>query len=128
MIRPAMIHTTNRRLGSRLLGATLLGAAALLPSCATVTGVATGAFTGFIDLPSEIIAENKMAPDAGGTWVIAMLTAPVGFALGPAFGLVKGVGIDVNAAVGNLSSAKAFGTYERVSIWRPYSFDWDAKR
>lgn len=128
MIRPGMTHSTNRRPGSRLLGAALFATAALLPSCATVTGVATGAFTGFVDLPNEIIAENELRPDAGGTWVVAMFAAPVGFALGPAFGFVKGVGIDVNAAIGNVSRSEAFGTYERVSIWRPYSFDWDSRR
>lgn len=123
-----MTDLPARRPGSRLLGVALCATAAMLPSCATVTGVATGAFTGFVDLPNEIISVNQLRPDAGGTWIVAMFAAPVGFALGPFFGLVKGVGVDVNAAVGNVSEARAFGTYERVSIWRPYTFDWDTKR
>jgi len=128
MIPPGMTNPLHRRLGSRLLGAALLATATMLPSCATVTGVATGAFTGFIDLPNEIIAENQLRADAEGTWIVAMFAAPVGFVLGPAFGLVKGVGVDINTAVGNVSSSEAFGTYERVSIWRPYTFDWDTRR
>ena len=128
MIRPAMNQLPDRRLGSRLLRAAVLASVVSLPSCATFTGFLTGAFTGIVDLPTEIITENRLPLDGSGTWVVALFAAPVGFAFGPAFGFIKGFGIDVNTAVGNVTRADAFGTYDRVSIWRPYAFEWETKR
>ncbi len=102
----------------------MLTIAALLPGCATITGVVTGAFTGFVDLPSEIIHKNQLKPDSADTWMVAIFTAPVGFVLGPAFGFVKGIALDVSAVSGALSVGEEFGTYQRVSVWRPYSYNW----
>jgi len=102
----------------------MLTIAALLPGCATITGVATGAFTGLVDLPNEMIHKNQLKPDSGDTWVVAIFAAPIGFVLGPAFGLVKGIALDVSALRGDLSLDEEFGTYQRTSIWRPYSYNW----
>ena len=101
-----------------------LGLGTLSSGCATATGLVTGPFTGFIDLPSDVIERNQMRSDAIETWAIAIVGAPVGFVLGPFFGAIKGVALDVSAIGGSLSLHEEFGTYSRASIWRPYSFNW----
>lgn len=112
----------------RLALACLLVAAAPLQGCATVTGVVTGAFTGFVDFPSEVVRQQQLKTDASSTWAIVIVAAPVGFALGPAFALVKGVALDVSAVSGTLTVGEEFGTYGRASVWRPFSYDWQKKR
>lgn len=108
----------------RLALSCTLAAAASLSGCATVTGVVTGAFTGFVDFPSEVVRTQQMKTDAASTWGIVILTAPVGAALGPAFGFVKGVALDVSAVSGTLTVGEEFGSYARTSVWRPFSYDW----
>ena len=114
--------------GLRTLARTcVLAFALLLPSCATVTGLVTGAFTGFVDLPNELIHKNKLDPESGETWAVAIALAPVGFALGPLFGLIKGIGLDVSASRGTTTTSEQFSTYGRVSVWRPYTFHWTSE-
>ncbi|MEZ6036060.1 MAG: hypothetical protein R3F29_01180 [Planctomycetota bacterium] len=96
--------------------------------CSTITGTLTGPFTGFVDLPREIMHEQHMRPDAASTWVVALFAAPVGAACGPVFGFVKGIALDINAMNGTLSTAEEFGTMNRASVWRPYAFDWQQSR
>ena len=104
--------------------ACILAAVALLPSCATITGTATGAFTGLVDLPNELIYKEKLKSNVAETWLIVVLAAPVGFAMGPVFGFVKGFALDVSAVTGAIPVGEEFGTYHRASVWRPYSYDW----
>jgi len=114
------------------MGATAILAAfvglALLPGCATVTGVATGAFTGAIDAPAETYRQNREAflayPALFG--LDALFIGPVGFATGPAFGLIKGASLDVQCAVGLMSYEQVFHSYGRASIWRPWTLRWPA--
>ena len=98
--------------------------ATLLPSCATVTGTATGAVTGFVDLPNMLIRKHQMKDDAPETWLLAIVMAPVGVALGPALGLVKGIALDVGVIRNQLTLSEEFGTYEAASVWRPFTFGW----
>ncbi|HEX6813737.1 MAG TPA: hypothetical protein VF384_19105 [Planctomycetota bacterium] len=120
-----MNERSHSRPGLRNLARTcVLASAFLLPGCATVTGLVTGAFTGFVDLPSELIHKGQLNPESGETWAVAIVMAPVGFALGPLFGLIKGVGLDISASRGTSSTSEQFGTYGRISIWRPYAFHW----
>ncbi len=121
-----MLHRTPAL--RRLALACTFAVAASLQGCATVTGVVTGAFTGFVDLPSEIVRTQDMKTDAASTWGIVILAAPVGFGLGPLFAFVKGVALDVSAASGTLTLHDEFGTYGRASVWRPFSYDWQPKR
>ena len=102
----------------------LLAIVAILPGCATVTGLTTGAFTGFVDLPNELIRINDFESDEGGTWLLAIVSAPVGFAVGPFYGFVKGVALDVSTLTGAVSLTDQFDSYGRSSIWRPYSRGW----
>ena len=118
-----MTQSSHCLRGLRAVG--LFAAASCLSGCATITGTVTGPFTGFVDLPTEIIREQELATDAGHTWLIAMVAAPVGFVGGPIFGFIKGVALDVSALNGSLSYSEEFGTYDRASVWRPYTFYWD---
>jgi hypothetical protein len=102
---------------------------ALFPGCATITGVATGAFTGAVDAPAEAYRQNREAflkyPALFGLDVLFL--GPVGFASGPAFGLVKGVSLDVQCAIGLMSYGPVFHSYGPASIWRPWTLRWQAR-
>ena len=113
---------------NRLCAAGLLAASTCLTGCSTITGTVTGAFTGFVDLPTEIIREQELATDSGDTWLIAMVAAPIGFVGGPIFGFIKGVALDVSALNGSLTYSEEFNTYGRASVWRPYTYYWDTSR
>jgi hypothetical protein len=120
-----------RDLSTRYLGlrvACLLAAITCLSGCATFTGTITGAFTGFVDLPNDVIRRHRLSPDSGDTWLVAIVAAPIGFVGGPIFGFIKGIGLDVNAMNGTLTLRQEFGSYDRMSVWRPYSFDWNQRR
>lgn len=120
-----MNNAKHRARGLRGFGlAGLLALVATFPSCATVTGLTTGAFTGFVDLPNEMIRINEMDTDQGGTWLVAIIAAPVGFAMGPFYGMVKGVALDVGATTGSVPRSEQFDSYDRASIWRPYAWGW----
>lgn len=108
----------------RLGSAALLTLVAFAPGCATTTGLVTGPFTGFVDLPTSVVEKNQMRSDSVETWAIVIVGAPVGFALGPFFGVLKGIALDVSAIGGSLTLHEEFQTYSRASIWRPYTFDW----
>ena len=95
-----------------------------LSGCATITGTLTGAVTGFVDLPREIVRENDLRTDDGDTWLLAMVAAPVGCVGGPVFGFIKGIALDVSTLSGTVDGGEAFGG-GRASIWRPYTFGWN---
>jgi len=103
----------------------VLGAVGL-SGCATIAGTATGLYTGAFDLPAETYRHNQeafeehpilFAPDV-------LVLGPVGAALGPVFGLAKGVALDVQWARYEVDYDEVFGTYSPASIWRPYTLDW----
>lgn len=100
----------------------------LLPGCATVTGVATGAFTSAVDAPAEAYRQNREAfikyPALFG--LDAIFIGPAGFVSGPAFGLVKGASLDVQCAIGLMDYEQVFHTYDQASIWRPWTLRWQA--
>ena len=103
---------------------------ALLPGCATLTGVATGAFTGAVDAPAEAYRQNREAflkyPALFG--LDALFIGPVGFVSGPGFGLVKGASLDVQCAIGLMDYPQVFNSYGPASIWRPWTLQWPAHR
>ncbi len=101
----------------------------LLSGCAMITGTVTGAFTGAIDAPAETYRHNReafaehpilFAPDA-------LIMGPVGIVIGPIFGLSKGVALDVQWTIGQVDYADVFGSYGKVSIWRPYTLSWPSR-
>jgi hypothetical protein len=98
-------------------------------SCATVTGLATGAFTGAVDAPAEIYRHHKVEfLEHPSFWAINLLVfVPVGIVLGPVVGFAKGVALDMEKMLGQTDYGPVFGSYESVSIWRPYSFGWHEK-
>jgi hypothetical protein len=107
-----------------VFAAALAGASSA--GCATMTGLATGAGTGTVDLPAEVVRHNASffeqnpifyAPDV-------LVLAPVGLAAGPVIGLIKGVALDVEWLIGNLTYTPVFGAYGQSSIWRPFTVQW----
>ncbi|MBL4844467.1 MAG: hypothetical protein JKY65_02980 [Planctomycetes bacterium] len=105
------------------LSAILIGA----PGCATLTGFVTGAFTGAVDAPAQIYRINKGTFDYHPEyWIFNILFfVPVGLVVGPLAGMVKGAALDIQwAFLDQASYGKAFGTYSKSSIWRPYTIHW----
>ena len=111
------------------LGLAALVALMLLPGCAAVTGVATGAFTGAVDLPAETYRVHRETfhryPYLFGLNVF--FVGPVGFAGGPVAGLIKGASLDVQCAIELMDYHEVFHTYRPASIWRPWTFYWPVK-
>ena len=108
------------------LAALLLLLLVAVSGCATITGTATGAFTGAVDLPAETYRANC---EAFKKWGIlhglnVLVLGPIGLGTGPIFGFVKGLSIDVQWLVGHLDYGDAFGTYGPESVWRPHTFKW----
>ena len=120
-----MSQRTRRR--RHLLGATLAGLALLMPGCATLTGMVTGAFTGAVDAPAQVYRYHQSTfeyhPEY---WIFnALLFFPLGLAAGPLAGMAKGAAIDIQVLIlGDLTYEKAFSTYRSPSIWRPYTIHW----
>ena len=112
----------SRRFTARLAALGLWAAVAVSPGCiATLTGVVTGPFTGFVDGPAEVSRAWETDPGENEElWLYnALLVAPGSFAAGPFFGLVKGIATDVHCWFGSGSYGSAFGGYDEDSIWRP---------
>jgi uncharacterized protein YceK len=107
----------------------VLAAAVLLSGCATITGTATGAFTGLVDAPAETYRHNSEAfhehPMLYG--LDALVIAPIGAVTGPVFGFVKGISLDLQWVVGQVEYGDAFGSYGPASIWRPHTVQWPVK-
>ncbi|MGE0711952.1 MAG: hypothetical protein AB7N76_03310 [Planctomycetota bacterium] len=125
--RPSGARRRARRLHA--LGAALVFLA--LPftqGCATMTGLLTGAFTGAVDAPAQIYRLNRSTFDYHPEyWIFNILFfVPVGLAAGPLAGLCKGAAIDIQWAFLDrpVSYGTAFTTYERPSVWRPYTIHW----
>jgi hypothetical protein len=96
------------------------------PGCAAFTGLATGAFTGAVDAPAQIYRLNRKALELHPEyWVFNLFTfVPLGFVGGPLAGFAKGIALDVQWLLDQIGYDKAFGTYRRASIWRPYTIHW----
>jgi hypothetical protein len=104
--------------------------AVLAPGCATITGIVTGAPTGLVDAPAQLYRHNSDHFDRHPEyWVFNILiVAPLGFAVGPLVGLVKGVAADVRNLTGMNTLGEVYGAYGDPSIWRPYTFHFDEEQ
>ena len=103
-----------------------LAAALSTAGCATVTGLVSGAFTGSVDCTAEIYRHNSEAfEDQPTYWAPTVLVfVPVGIVLGPVVGFAKGIALDMEKLIGETNYGPVFGGYDKVSIWRPYTFGW----
>jgi len=119
MIALATVRRQVLPLGGFLL-ATLLG---ITPGCATVTGIVTGAPMGLVDAPSQVYYHGKKSFDEHPEyWAInVLIIAPLGFALGPAAGLVKGIAADMRCLTGQTSYGEVFRSYGQERVWRPWT-------
>ncbi len=97
-----------------------------LSGCAMITGTVTGALTGAVDAPAETYRHNREAfadyailftPDV-------LIMGPLGIATGPVFGFVKGLALDIQWTIGQVSYGDVFGSYGETSIWRPHTVKW----
>jgi hypothetical protein len=122
--RKAVRKRQKNALGAVLVAIALIAA----PGCATMTGLLTGAFTGAVDAPAQIYRLNKSTFDYHPEyWIFNILFFfPVGLATGPIAGMAKGAAIDIQWAFLDrpVSYNKAFSTYKRPSIWRPFTIHW----
>jgi hypothetical protein len=93
------------------------------PSCATITGIATGALTGLIDGPRQVATHYEDTYHKHPEYWAAnvLIIAPLSCAFGPFFGMVKGIALDVQWLCGETRYCEAFGSLGRPSIWRPYT-------
>ena len=129
---PVLLRVTQQRRGlrARHLAAALVLSVCLTFSqgCATFTGLLTGAFTGCIDAPAQVYRYNRASfkyhPEY---WIFnVLLFFPLGLATGPLAGMVKGAALDIQwAFLDDVTYTKAFMTYRRPSIWRPFTIHWD---
>jgi hypothetical protein len=93
------------------------------PGCATLTGASTGAFTGAVDLPSETYKKSdSLREDAFLFPFLVVIVGGLGAAGGPVAGLAKGFSDDVQWVIGWVGYDKIFGSFENVSVWRPWTF------
>lgn len=111
---------------SRWPAVLLVGALTFAPGCASLTGLVTGAFTGAIDAPAQVYRYNRDTfEDHPEYWIWNLLVfVPVGLVVGPLAGLSKGVGLDVEWMLNEIGYGPVFGSYDRPSIWRPYTIHW----
>src|SRR5688572_4566616 len=79
------------------LAAVLLIASLSGAGCATTTGLVTGAFTGAVDLPAEVVRHHDTTFDGNPILLspTVLVLAPVGFVSGPIMGLIKGFALDI---------------------------------
>ncbi len=100
--------------------------AALTPSCATLTGIATGAITGVVDGPAQVARKYSDAYDKHPEyWTVNILIlGPLSLAFGPVFGMIKGIAVDVQWLRDETTYGDAYLTYGPASIWRPYTIHW----
>ena len=103
-----------------------LGTAASTSGCATVTRLATGAFTGAVDAPAQVYRTHRegFAEDPIYWPLNVCIFVPLGIAFGPLVGFCKGVALDCGWVVGKTDYAQVFGGYAEPSIWRPYTIHW----
>jgi hypothetical protein len=93
------------------------------PGCATIVGTSTGAITGMVDLPSETYKQSETVRDFPVLLpAMVIMTVAIGAGAGPLAGFFKGVSDDVQWVVGWVGYGKVFGTFEKASIWRPWTF------
>lgn len=97
-----------------------------LSGCAMLTGTATGAFTGAVDLPAETYRQNCQAFVSHPILysLDAVVLGPIGLVFGPVFGMGKGLALDIQWVIGQVYYGDVFGTYGPTSIWRPYTLRW----
>ena len=91
-----------------------------------MTGLVTGAFTGAVDCPAEIYRHHQLEfLEHPSYWPVNIIVfVPVGIVLGPITGFAKGVALDMEKLLRQTDYGAVFGSYDQVSIWRPYSFGW----
>lgn len=96
------------------------------PGCAALPGMISGAFTGAVDAPAQVYRYHRGEFDRHPElWPYNLiLFIPLGIAVGPLAGFAKGLGVDVQWFLGQVSYEKAFGTYREESVWRPYTIHW----
>ncbi len=101
-----------------------------LTGCASLTGLATGPFTGAVDAPAQVYRENPQWFDQYPiAWSLNVLVvSPVGIVLGAPVGFAKGIALDVQGAIGHIEYKTAFNSYDDSSVWRPYTWQWKRKR
>jgi hypothetical protein len=118
---------SRRRRRNAVAAVLLSGLMVLAPGCATITGLFSGAFTGAVDAPAQIYRHNRSTFDYHPEyWIFNILFfVPVGLVAGPIAGMAKGAALDIQwAFLDQASYGKAFGTYRKSSIWRPYTIHW----
>lgn len=98
----------------------------LTGGCATLTGLATGAFTGAVDAPAEVYRAHREGLDEHPIyWTLNIAVfVPLGMGFGPVVGFCKGVALDVQWALRQRDYGPVFGSLGDESIWRPYSIRW----
>lgn len=116
-----------RKRPNRLLTLTLAVGVLLSSGCATLPGILTGGFTGAVDAPAQVYRYHEGTfhrhPEY---WVWNLLLfVPLGIAGGPFAGLSKGVGLDVQWFLNDVTYREVFTDYGNQSIWRPYTIHWD---
>lgn len=94
--------------------------------CAALPGLLTGAFTGAVDAPAQVYRHHRGTFDRHPEyWPFNLiLFVPLGIVVGPLAGFSKGIGLDIQWFLNQVSYGKAFGTYKDESIWRPYTIHW----
>jgi hypothetical protein len=105
------------------LSCILIGA----PGCATLTGFVSGASMGAAEAPAQVYRHNRSTFDYHPEyWIFNILFfVPVGFVTGPIAGLAKGFALDIQwAFLDQATYGKAFGTYRKSSVWRPFTIHW----
>lgn len=118
---------SRRRRRNAVAAVLLTGLMVLAPGCATITGLLSGAFTGAVDAPAQVYRYNRSTFDYHPEyWIFNILFfVPVGLVAGPLAGMAKGAALDIQwAFLDQASYGKAFGTYRKSSIWRPYTIHW----
>lgn len=118
---------SRRRRRNAVAAVLLSGLMVLAPGCATITGLLSGAFTGAVDAPAQVYRYNRSTFDYHPEyWIFNILFfVPVGLVAGPLAGMAKGAALDIQwAFLDQASYGKAFGTYRKSSIWRPYTIHW----
>ncbi len=87
-------------------------------------GLATGGFTGFVDLPSTLVEGENAQADDPDFYAAAAILAPTGLVLGPVMGFFKGLALDFTWITGRVSYGDVYGSYSHASVWRPYAWEW----